>query len=132
MLEALLREGCINETVSATLAERALAGATEPAVREALAVVVADETRHAAYAWRCARWVLQQHPELRRMVAPLVGHARATAARAGNRDRAGVPACGLLSDADRGRAHRGAGRAVIDPAVDAPQASVPGPVVAEA
>jgi hypothetical protein len=69
---ALLTEACVVETVAAAQAERALAAAVDPAVRAVLATIVADEARHAAYGWRCARWMLGAHPELRGLVRPLL------------------------------------------------------------
>jgi hypothetical protein len=62
---SLLTEACVIETVSAAQAERALAAAVDPAVRLVLAEIVADEARHAAFGWRCAKWMLDAHPELR-------------------------------------------------------------------
>jgi len=52
-------EALIGETVAAVEAAEALAHATDPAVREALARVTADETRHAELAWRFVQWVLE-------------------------------------------------------------------------
>jgi hypothetical protein len=64
-LVALIREGCVGETVSAARAGRALAGTRDPEIRKALAKIVADEGRHAAFAWRSAMWLLGEHPALR-------------------------------------------------------------------
>ncbi|MBL8619151.1 MAG: hypothetical protein JNM72_26295 [Deltaproteobacteria bacterium] len=69
---ALLTEACVVETVAAAQAERARAAAVDPAVRAVLSTIVADEARHAAYGWRCARWMLGAHPELRGLVRPLL------------------------------------------------------------
>ena len=54
----LVREGCIGETIAAISATDALEAAEDVAVREALARIAADETRHAALAWRVARWLV--------------------------------------------------------------------------
>lgn len=56
---ATAREGCVGETVVALLAAEALAATDDPAVRETLAVVAADETRHAELAWRTVRWMVE-------------------------------------------------------------------------
>jgi len=56
-------EGCIGETVAAVEASEALANATEPAVRAALARISTDEARHAELAWRFVSWVLREGPE---------------------------------------------------------------------
>jgi hypothetical protein len=45
-----VHEGCIGETVAAVIAAEQLARATDPAVRAALAVIVADEARHSELA----------------------------------------------------------------------------------
>jgi hypothetical protein len=54
----LVREGCIGETLAAVLAAHALEEATDTAVRDVLVRIVADETRHAALAWRVAMWLV--------------------------------------------------------------------------
>lgn len=56
----LVREGCIGETLAAILATDALESAEDPAVRDALETIAADETRHATLSWRVARWLLQR------------------------------------------------------------------------
>jgi hypothetical protein len=62
-------EGCIGETVAAVEAAEALAHATDPAVREALARVTVDETRHAELAWRFVQWVLMHGEATLRVAA---------------------------------------------------------------
>ena len=57
--EALVREGCIGETLAAVDAAARLAVARDPAVRAALSVIVTDESEHAALAWRTLRWLLE-------------------------------------------------------------------------
>lgn len=56
---ATAREGCVGETVVALLAAEALAVTEDPAVRDVLAVVAADEARHAELAWRAVRWMVE-------------------------------------------------------------------------
>lgn len=53
-------EGCVGETIAALVAERSLGGATDEAVRSTLRVIVEDESRHAALAWRTIAWAVQQ------------------------------------------------------------------------
>ena len=60
LADALVREGCVGETLAAVDAAARLAGARDPAVRDALAMIVRDESAHAALAWRALRWVLAQ------------------------------------------------------------------------
>lgn len=57
---ATAREGCVGETVAAILAAEQLAAATDPAVREALAVIARDEARHAELAFRVVAWALRE------------------------------------------------------------------------
>lgn len=56
--EALFREGCIGETLAAIDAAARLRGSKDPAVREALEVILRDESDHAALAWRTLHWML--------------------------------------------------------------------------
>ncbi len=53
-------EGCVGETVAALVAERALGVATDETVRATLRVIIEDESRHAALAWRTIGWALAQ------------------------------------------------------------------------
>jgi hypothetical protein len=59
LASATVREGCVGETVSAIVAAEQLARATDPEVRRALAVITADEARHAELAWRTVAWALE-------------------------------------------------------------------------
>lgn len=61
---ALVREGCVGETLAVLDAAERLAYATEPSVRRVLQRVIADESRHAALAWRALGWILRQYPEV--------------------------------------------------------------------
>lgn len=71
-LVELLREACIGETIAAAQAEHARQLATDPAVNDVLTEIVEDESRHAAYGWRCAKWLLEQHPELLPLAAAVL------------------------------------------------------------
>ena len=64
VLRAVLREGALGETLAAAEAAEAARLCTDPATRAVLAHIAEDESRHAALAWRTARWLLQAHPEL--------------------------------------------------------------------
>jgi hypothetical protein len=73
IVRTAILEGCIGETVAAVEAAEALAHATDPAVREALARVTVDETRHAELAWRFVQWVLEHgDPALRTETATVL------------------------------------------------------------
>jgi len=53
------REGCVGETLAAVLAAEQLDRATDPAVRAVLAILAADEARHAELAWRTVAWAIR-------------------------------------------------------------------------
>jgi hypothetical protein len=65
---ALVREGCVGETVAAMLASEQLATAEDPAVCAALQTIAADEGRHAELAWRSLAWLLDGGDEALRDV----------------------------------------------------------------
>ncbi len=51
-----LVDGCLLEGAAAAYAQVALARASDPAVRAALAIIARDEASHAELAWEIARW----------------------------------------------------------------------------
>jgi hypothetical protein len=100
-IEAVAREnaveGCVRETYAALLAWRQARAATDPAIRNTMAGIARDETRHAALAWAVDGWsqrllvpaVRRRVREARRgaiealMDAPLAGLSRVDLAQAG-------------------------------------------------
>jgi hypothetical protein len=56
-------EGCVGETLGAILAAEQRDRATDPEVRRTLAMIAADEERHATLAWRFTRWAVLQGGE---------------------------------------------------------------------
>ena len=56
---AAVVEGCVGETIAASIARVSAEGARDPAVRAALKRIAADESRHAAFSWRLVRWILE-------------------------------------------------------------------------
>jgi len=60
MAAATAREGCVNETISASMMAVAASQAKDPAVRSAMESIVEDESRHAALAWRTVKWALEK------------------------------------------------------------------------
>jgi hypothetical protein len=60
ILDDVVREGCIGETLAAIEAGEALAHARDPVVREVLATIARDEQRHAELAWRHVAWELAE------------------------------------------------------------------------
>ncbi|MCB9777679.1 MAG: ferritin-like domain-containing protein [Alphaproteobacteria bacterium] len=64
-----VRDGAVGETIAAWLAARALERATDPVVREKLAIIVRDETEHAELAWKTLAWAVEQGgDEVRRAI----------------------------------------------------------------
>jgi hypothetical protein len=53
-------EGCIGETMAAVEARELALTAVDPVVRDTLARIAEDESRHAALAWGFLRWALEQ------------------------------------------------------------------------
>ncbi|MFZ6179125.1 hypothetical protein [Nannocystis pusilla] len=118
---ATLREGCIGETLAALQAEAALAGAQEPAVREALAQIAADELRHAELAWRFVAWALERGgPEVHAACAAALARAEANVGRSPGHVEEDMSermlAHGRLGAAGRAAVARRAMVAVIGPA----------------
>lgn len=70
-----VREGCVAETIAAAQAEVARDACTDPAIRAALDLIVADEQRHSELAWRFVQWALAAHPELAPAVAAAFSEA---------------------------------------------------------
>lgn len=68
LCEATVIEGCVGETLAALEAAECAVQARAPAVRIALEIISADETRHAELAWAFVRWATEQAPELRARV----------------------------------------------------------------
>jgi hypothetical protein len=73
-METAVLEGCIGETLAAAEAQAASEHAKDPVVREILERIAADETRHAALAFRFVTWALERGGErialrLRELVA---------------------------------------------------------------
>jgi hypothetical protein len=58
---ATVREGCINETVSACLALAERDAAAVPVIRSSLDRIARDEIDHAAQAWRTVAWLIHRH-----------------------------------------------------------------------
>jgi hypothetical protein len=77
-LRRAIREGCIAETVSASLLRSASQAAEDPAVKAVLERVASDERRHAVLAWRFVRWLVTREGQ---SLAELAAQEFAQAAR---------------------------------------------------
>jgi hypothetical protein len=58
IVEALVREGCVGETLGAAEAREMARASTQPALRTAFTTIADDEERHAALSWRALAWML--------------------------------------------------------------------------
>jgi hypothetical protein len=80
IVELVIAEGCVGETVAALEAAEAAEHATDPVVAETLRAISADESRHAQLAYRFVAWALTQGGDLRELVAhSFTRHTRAVA-----------------------------------------------------
>src|SRR5690606_23013616 len=76
LVVALVRVGCIGETLAAAELDMAARTCDDPALAATLRRIAADEQRHAALAWRTLQWALGRGgPALRRAVTEAL-HAR--------------------------------------------------------
>ncbi|MEQ1565544.1 MAG: ferritin-like domain-containing protein [Myxococcota bacterium] len=62
--EAVVREGCVGETLSVFDAAHRLQQAHDPALRTTLQTLRDDESAHASLAWDTLRWALERDPSL--------------------------------------------------------------------
>ncbi len=98
VVEAVIREACVGETLAAFEAREAAAQATDPGVQAALRRIAGDEQRHAELGWRFVQWALAADASL---------HARvqATFAAAVSEARTGVARDAAVAPASELRAH---------------------------
>jgi hypothetical protein len=81
-------EGCVRECYGALIATHQAARARDVEVARASARIARDETRHAALAWRIARWVA---PQLDRAARARVARAARGAVAALRCEAAAIP-----------------------------------------
>jgi hypothetical protein len=113
---ATAREGAVAETISALQMAEAASRASDPAVRAALRDIAADESRHAALAWRTLRWALMAGGDpVREALAALFASEPVLEERVD----VGDPDHGVLSGADRVAIALRAWREVVQPAARA-------------
>lgn len=112
-------EGCIGETIAALIAERSIAGCTDPDVVETLKVIADDEARHAALAWRTIAWAIEQGgDDVREALSAAVAAHRPQVGEVPTTEQdAALRAHGRLGPAARSTAARDAYRDIIDPMV---------------
>jgi hypothetical protein len=98
LVDAVIREACLGETLAAFEAREAAAQAGDPAVQAALRRIADDEQRHAELGWRFVQWALQ-------VDATLQARAQATFATAVAEARAGVSRDATAAGAPELRVH---------------------------
>jgi len=128
-LEEIVRltveEGCVGETLGAALAREQLAVARDPAVVAALQRIARDEARHAALAWKFARWaVLRSDDSVRASLLRAAEEAIASTLSAEIRSYDGIDidalhAHGRLTCAESRIVAEQAVREVVRPSLDA-------------
>jgi hypothetical protein len=127
IVRGTILEGCIGETVAALEAAEACAHCTDPAARDVLQRIAADETRHAQLAWRFVAWALDTGPaSLRTEVREAFARELATelpAARERGELEQRLLRHGLMSDDLRSALRARVLREVIAPCADALLAS---------
>lgn len=96
VLDALITEACVGETLSALEVTEAADRATEPGARRVLSILAEDELRHARLAWRTLDWLLGAHPGLRERAAAVFAACAELAADDGE---GGLEAYGILDPA---------------------------------
>jgi hypothetical protein len=127
------REGCIGETIAAVQAEEQHARATDPAVRAVLAIIAADEARHAELSWRTVAWAVRTGGDrVRVAVAEVLASVEGVVAE-GARHEGALDACGRLDPEEQQRVAASVMVQVIRPAarllVSAPRAEAERPAL---
>lgn len=119
VLESLVREACINETLSAALAGLDAEAAADPGLRRVLRGIADDEARHAELAWRTLHWLLGVHPQLRGEALRLLEDATTRIRAAAPSTTPDRPVLGVVGPLERQRFTRRVVEAVIEPAIEA-------------
>ncbi|MCA9714418.1 MAG: ferritin-like domain-containing protein [Myxococcales bacterium] len=122
IVETLIQEACVGETLAAAEARATAARSEDPTVRRALEQIAEDELRHAALGWRALRWILdragaEERAQLLATLARAVATARAELAASAGEDHEDATALahGVPSDGLRARTRREALRELVEP-----------------
>jgi hypothetical protein len=113
VLELVVHEGCIGETIAALEANWAAEAATDPTVRDVLQSIAEDEGRHAALAFKFVAWAIEREPELaarveRWLAAAQLAGASPAMSRTDSAEPSELEGHGVLSPATRRAARRAA------------------------
>lgn len=99
LVDAVIREACLGETLAAFEAREAAERAEDPAVQAALRKIAGDERRHAELGWRFVQWALSgadataQARARATFAAALADAGRRAGRRRGRRARAARARC---------------------------------------
>ncbi|MFT5681998.1 MAG: hypothetical protein ACI8RZ_002916 [Myxococcota bacterium] len=118
VMQRLIDEACVGETISALRLRHIAAQVTDPALAGIIHGIAADEERHAALGWRTLRWLLEAHPELRTEAQSRLTEVTPPSTAAASVP-AGLEAWGLLSVESRADIAQQALERVIQPAAAA-------------
>ena len=64
IIQSVITEGCIGETVAAVRAQLSAHYAKEQKVKSILEEIASDETNHSQLAWKTVQWAINRYPEL--------------------------------------------------------------------
>merc|ERR1719188_741691 len=64
IIQSVINEGCIGETISAVRAQLGSHYAKQHMVKETLERIASDETNHAQLAWNTVQWAIERFPQL--------------------------------------------------------------------
>ena len=68
IIQSVIGEGCIGETISAVRAQLGSHYAKQPMVKDILERIAIDETNHAQLAWNTVQWAIERFPHLQGIV----------------------------------------------------------------
>lgn len=107
VLRLVFREGCIGETVAAVEASEAAEHAESETLQRLLRRIADDEQRHAALAWRFARWALEASDgALAHVVTGELHTALHTAAESFEEESSALLRFGMIGEARRAEIRR--------------------------
>jgi len=116
-----LRDGCINESVAAALATERAAACVDPAAREVLVRIAAEEESHAALAWSTLVWLCQLggDPVCEALRSAAAALTTPPGVALDDPHSAALAALGIASAATEAAVHRDVLREVVGPCLDA-------------
>ena len=68
IIRSVIKEGCIEETLSAIEAKFASYLASDNMIKKFLVEIASDETKHAQFAWNTISWFLKKYPKEEKFV----------------------------------------------------------------